>query len=296
MFSLRFIGQVIIKNYVLLAFIEGYLLIYLFTVYHQNYFYKNDTAILPFIYNNRVRNVDSLLAENIKKQLNGTRILCWVMTKPKSYFTKAQHVKATWGSYCDILLFISSKKEDTLPVVALPVNEGYEHLWQKSKAAFYYIYENYYDKADWFLKADDDTYVVVENLRHLLSKHSPDSPIYFGRRFKIYVDQGYMSGGAGYVLSRKAVKLFIEKGLKSYSTDKCYLGTGGAEDANIGECLSYSGVKAGDSRDEKLLETFHPFPPSTHLTEGYLRKDNWIFEYSYYPNKEVGGFYFIKII
>lgn len=66
---------------------------------------------------------------------------------------------------------------------------------------------SYLDKADWFLKADDDTYVIVENMRLLLSRFSPDKPVYLGRRFRRFVHQGYMSGGAGYVLSRESEML-----------------------------------------------------------------------------------------
>ena len=46
--------------------------------------------------------------------------------------------------------------------------------------------------------------------RFLLMKHNTSEPIFFGRKFKPYVDQGYFSGGAGYVLSREALKRFIQ--------------------------------------------------------------------------------------
>lgn len=53
-------------------------------------------------------------------------------------------------------------------------------------------------------------YVILENLRYMLLPVNHTTPIYFGLRFKKFVKQGYMSGGAGYVLSKEAVRRFVD--------------------------------------------------------------------------------------
>jgi len=91
------------------------------------------------------------------------------MTSPETISSKAQHIKATWGSRCNVLLFMSSETDTQLPAVGLNVSEGHDNLWGKTRAAFSYIHRHHRDDADWFLKADDDTYIIMENLRLLLA-------------------------------------------------------------------------------------------------------------------------------
>lgn len=122
-----------------------------------------------------------------------------------------------------------------LESVALPVNEGRDNLWAKTKEAFKYVYEHHKDDADWFMKADDDTYVVLENMRYMLYGYSTETPIYFGCKFKPFVKQGYMSGGAGYVLSKEALRRLVEVGLPN--KDKCRQDGGGSEDVEMGKFI-----------------------------------------------------------
>jgi glycoprotein-N-acetylgalactosamine 3-beta-galactosyltransferase len=55
--------------------------------------------------------------------------------------------------------------------------------------AFRYVYEHYKDDADWFMKVDDDTYVILENLRYFLRDYKSSDPVYFGHHFKTIVKQ-----------------------------------------------------------------------------------------------------------
>lgn len=211
------------------------------------------------------------------------KILCWVMTQPKNHQKKAQHVKATWAHRCNKLIFISSENDSSLPAVKIHVQEGRDHLWEKTKVAFKYVYDNYYNDVDWFFKADDDTYAVMENMRFMLKPYSTKTPIFFGCKFKPFVKRGYMSGGAGYVLSKEALKRFVEVALPDGKI--CKQQHGGAEDVEIAKCLEKVGVVAGDSRDSLGRYRFFPFFPETHLIPNSMPKGFWYWKWIYYPQR-----------
>ena len=59
-------------------------------------------------------------------EVNGTRILCWIMTTPDNIPEREKSVKDTWGKRCDTLLFFSSKEDTNFPAIGLNVNEGDE--------------------------------------------------------------------------------------------------------------------------------------------------------------------------
>ncbi|XP_039443569.1 glycoprotein-N-acetylgalactosamine 3-beta-galactosyltransferase 1-like isoform X2 [Culex pipiens pallens] len=210
------------------------------------------------------------------------RVLCWVMTTPANHASKAVHVKRTWGRRCNKLLLMSSAEDKELGTIALPVGEGREGLWNKSREAFRYAYEHHLEEYDWFLKADDDTYVILENLRYFLYPFSPEFPIYFGSKFRYpeYVKQGYFSGGAGYVLSREALKRFVEQALQGSKNCTTAFDT---EDLEMGRCMESVNVTAGDSRDLLGRKRFLPLEPMFHLTTNPADDPNfWYNYYSFY--------------
>ncbi|KAL0268484.1 UNVERIFIED_CONTAM: hypothetical protein PYX00_010412 [Menopon gallinae] len=223
-------------------------------------------------------------ADTVGEELSEkVRLLCWIMTQPSSHEKKARHVRNTWGRRCNYLIFMSTESDYSLPAIRLKVKEGRNALWAKTKESFKYVYQHYMDRVDWVLKADDDTYVIVENLKFLLSQYNASERLYFGCRFKPFLKMGYMSGGAGYVLSKAAVKAFVEEALPKKS---CRQDGEGAEDVEMGKCLEQVNVTVVDSRDAFGRHRFLPLPPVYFLVPHALPKSNWFWRYIYDPMKE----------
>lgn len=173
----------------------------------------------------------------------------------------------------------------SLPIVELDFFDGRTSFWQKTKAALKHIYRQRFRDADWVFIADDNTFAVVENLRYLLKDQTPNVPVYLGRRFKSNADRSYMSGAAGYALSRAAVRKFVTFVIQNPGL--CLESDGGTEDARLGACLEKCGVKSMDTRDDLGRQRFHPLFPWDILVAGRFRDDFWLFSRDYYPTELV---------
>ncbi|XP_013078914.2 glycoprotein-N-acetylgalactosamine 3-beta-galactosyltransferase 1-like isoform X1 [Biomphalaria glabrata] len=215
---------------------------------------------------------DNTIVSRKPKDKVKVKVLVWVMTSPMNLQTKAKAVKETWGKHCDKVIFFSSETDQNFPTIGLNVSEGRNHLTAKTMQGFRYVYDHFFNDFDWFMKADDDTYVIPENLRYFLSDQNTSKPIFFGHYFKNIVKQGYFSGGGGYVLSKEALRRFGERG----KDPKLCRQDGGAEDVEIGICMQNFGVKAGNSTDALGRTRFHCLTPEVHLLGPYPK---WYFEY-----------------
>ncbi|CAH8465442.1 unnamed protein product [Heterobilharzia americana] len=159
--------------------------------------------------NSLYENVKQTYLIDIEKARNlhsSVRVLCYINTVPKTHRKKAVHVKNSWAKRCTKYLFMSSTNDSELLTVT-----------------------------------DDDTFVVMENLRSVLSRHNPSDPFMMGYHFPYITKNGYFSGGAGYVLSREALKRIVEQAIDkhpdcpTYDEDK--------EDVKMSMCGQPVGVK-----------------------------------------------------
>lgn len=173
-----------------------------------------------FVFRFTFADSEDVVAKVVEKHI---RIFCWVLTHPKNHKERDEPLKvgfptvrnfwATWLQRCTGYVFMSVEADDKLPAIKLNVSDGKQHLWEKVKQAWRYVHDHYVvrnkeniscqNDYDWFLRADDDTYIVMENLRYLLLPHRPEEPVYYG-----YWAGDFMSGIAN-ALSREAVRKLV---------------------------------------------------------------------------------------
>ncbi|XP_060086150.1 glycoprotein-N-acetylgalactosamine 3-beta-galactosyltransferase 1-like [Ylistrum balloti] len=237
--------------------------------------YRNDTIPTRSTTRNMVLADDSKFHhddDKVAKELRrNVRVLCMVMTNTKHLNTKATYVKQTWAKRCNKVLFISSETNLTFPAVGFNIPEGREHLTAKTMKAFKYIFENHFTDADWFIKIEDNSFVILENLRYFLSSYSPNDAVYFGHSFKSIVKQGFYCGGGGHVLSKEALRRLAISG-SSYQS--CQYGED--VDVELGKCMEILGIETTDTNDVLGRSRFHCFDLEKQLS-GVFPK--WYYKY-----------------
>lgn len=185
----------------LLAFISVVFLIHL--ICHLDFIHRDYHSISSSEPVSELKREGRIIKYEEEKR--GLKVLCLIMTIDCSANKlKTKAIRETWGRRCDKLIFVQNGthlRDKTYlyanDIIAVPMkSDNRTQLWHKIIGAFNYLYHQYLNDYDWFIKTDDDAYVILDSLKDFLIRNSsPEEPIYFGYRFKPYVKQGYMSGG-----------------------------------------------------------------------------------------------------
>lgn len=132
--------------------------------------------------------------------------------------------------------------------------ENYSLLTDKVFRTLKYVYKAY-GNYDWYLKADDDTFIFMDHLRLFLKDKNPRDPINFGHNWNAQVEQGYESGGAGYILSNEALKRIGSVLNDNYS----FCQNTGTEDIDVARCLRKLKVYPINTIDDDKRPRFHAY-------------------------------------
>lgn len=227
--------------------------------------------------------------------LKTPKIFCMILTSPDNIESKAKVVYQTWATKCDGFRFISTLPE-TMQIkrksfrkdlhfyksILQPkglIKDTYETLTDKVYLTFKHLNLKH-NEFDWYLKADDDTFIFMDNLRTFLNDKNSSLPVTYGYDFKKVVPFGYHSGGGGYVLSKEALVRIGSKLNEDYS----FCPNTGYEDTDVALCLRMLDVYPNKSIDRFGRERFHPL----NITDFFYGDfPEWMIEYASNPIQTV---------
>lgn len=168
------------------------------------------------------------------------------------YSERRSAVRETWMSQnvegITPLFFVgkgSCAEPDTICVEA---DDSYEALPEKVVGFFRWAIENH--DFEWLFKCDDDTYLALDRLSSIIDP-----------RYDLIGDpsvdnRGAPSGGAGYLLSRRAVSRLIEDNLPKF----------GAEDLIVGHAIQGYGLPTLSRRVLSMDSRSRPTPENDVVT------------------------------
>jgi chondroitin sulfate synthase len=185
----------------------------------------------------------------------GGLLFVGVMTARKYLGTRAKAVYESWGREVPGQIgFFSSEASrpplecPELPMIALPrVDDSYPPQ-KKSFLMLQHMWTRYGERFEWFLRADDDLYVRMDRLEHLLRSVDSRRPEYIGQagrgnsrefgRLSLEYDENFCMGGPGVIMSRETLRRMVPH--IKHCLSNLYTAH---EDVELGRCVrKFAGV------------------------------------------------------
>lgn len=229
---------------------------------------------------------------------NPPRILCLILSHSGNHQRRVKPILETWGRRCDKLIVASNQTDASVGAVSINSQDGYWGIWDKLVQSLRHVQQapEYRQNYDWILKVDDDSYVIMENLKSFLAtalskqELTSESLIFgrtmpwpklkdlaqfpgwfqskgnkaFGKRFFEKFQPSdtlvYAHGGPGYVMNWKYVDLLVQVYEENENVVKGRL----SEDLANAATMMYHNVVPKSTFDVTTQrERSHPEPPMT---------------------------------
>ncbi|XP_072759652.1 chondroitin sulfate synthase 1 [Anoplolepis gracilipes] len=202
-----------------------------------------------------VRNIPRLKDDERINSSSSSLLFVGVMTAQKYLDSRAKAVYETWGKELPGKIAFFSSESSTvpencpdLPLVPLPRVDDTYPPQKKSFMMLEYMWSNFGDRFEWFLRADDDVYVRTDRLEKLLRSVDSRRAMYIGQAgrgnseefglLSLEYDENFCMGGPGVVLSRETLGRIVPH--IKYCLRHLYTTH---EDVELGRCVKkYAGI------------------------------------------------------
>lgn len=222
------------------------------------------------------------------------KLMCMIVTMWPEKKEKMTMIDSTYGEGCDKLVWVvdaasnppKSYANHDFYAINMSRPENQRNIWEKVHRMWSNVYNSKLtDKYDWFIKADDDTFIITENMKGYLQYYDPNYPHYLGHtlRKRWKSENVIFNSGVCYVLSKASINR-IGPYLTHLPTldplvgrSHCVDRSGAGEDPTTSICLSGVGIRPGNTLDHEMRERFLIFRPTDH--EKIYREDTWYWEF-----------------
>ncbi|CAB3368666.1 Hypothetical predicted protein [Cloeon dipterum] len=198
---------------------------------------------------------------------------------------KARAIEQTWGRGCNRLEFFAAAGSH------LQASDLDVRLVQKPKSSWHLlcsvinqVWHSSGKELQWVIFLPEDLFVLPENLRLLVAPLDANAPYYLGHAMSLW-NEDYNVAQAGYVLSKGALKLIVDR----FNSSQACEDSGKHwknEDFYLGKYLGEAGVSPEDTRDHRLRGRFHGFNLNQMLFSHKLSPLGSYWKRSIYPVDE----------
>jgi hypothetical protein len=197
----------------------------------------------------------SIDPENIPKSF---QIFCFVLSENNHHLTSSRAIIYSWGKRCDRFYFITRQQNTSVDLMTLErfektVNITSTTITQHTLNVLRYLEsELLFSSYQWFLRATDDSFVIIPNLRRLiirLQTEVSDSPIaYVGDVERMHEKYSIRTSGSVMLFNRKTLSRFVSSYIEKR---RCSLSM--IYDHELVACMKQIGVNVNPIDDNLIL-------------------------------------------
>lgn len=199
---------------------------------------------------------------------NSPQIFCLVFSNNNRHLKSSRAIVYSWGKRCDRFYFVTRLQNTSIELMMLEYFENTTDVTEATISkytfdAFSYISnEVVFLPYKWFLRASDDSFVIMPNVRRLVKQLDAqfiyDPVAYVGDVVRMYKKYGIATTGSVMLFNREALyRLVSTNVIKDYDVDieverdRCL--TSMVYDHEFVDCIEKCGVKVNGINDNLIL-------------------------------------------